>query len=521
MVDPISLQPRTQDAIGQATMAARSRPGLPLDLLDDIARRLQFVCVIIFATSAANLFISNLTGIEVNRSVRIVLLATMWLVAGAVFVVARRRLLSAEWLLRIGMAFEVFTAAWLSVSSVELSWFTAERVTILWSSVAVWVLIYPVIVPSRPKTTLVTSILAAVTEPAAVFVFVAAGVGQLPSAETFIRHLWPHVVAVALAVAISGVIYRLGEKLSHARQMGSYQLETKLGQGGMGEVWKGTHRMLARPAAVKLISPDRLGADAVAAEKALRRFEREAQATSQLRSPHTIGIYDFGLSRDGTFYYVMELLDGLDLQSLVDDHGTQPEERVVHILRHACHSLYEAHLAGLIHRDIKPGNLFLCRYGVDLDFVKVLDFGIVKQQEVAGPAGAQLTAVDMIAGTPAFLPPEMGLAEQSVDGRADLYSLGCVAYWLLTGRLVFEGMNAMATIVSHIHDAPEPISRRTEQPVHADLEAIIMRCLAKKPDDRPQDALELYRLLGELDIAGKWTDERAAEWWEKNRPKTA
>jgi len=519
MVDPISLQPRTHDAIGQATIAARGRPSLPLDLLDDVARRLQFVCVIVFATSMANVFISNLTGIEVNRALRIIMLPTMWLVAGAVFVVARRKLLSAEWLLWIGMAFEVFIAAWISVSSVELSWFTAERVTILWSSVAVWVLVYPIIVPSKPKTTLVTSVFAAATEPAAVLAFVAAGVGSMPSASTFVRHLWPNVVAVVLAVAISGVIYRLGEKLTRARQMGSYQLDTKLGQGGMGEVWKGTHRMLARPAAVKLISPDRLGADQALAEKALRRFEREAQATSQLRSPHTIEVYDFGLSRDGTFYYVMELLDGLDLQSLVENHGTQPDERVVHILRQACHSLYEAHLAGLIHRDIKPGNLFLCRYGIDLDFVKVLDFGIVKQQEVAGPPGAQLTAVDMIAGTPAFLAPEMGIAQQDVDGRADLYSLGCVGYWLLTGQLLFEGLNAMATIVAHVHDEPVPISQRAEKPVDPGLEAIIMRCLAKKPADRPQDARELYRLLGDLDIAGKWTDEQAAEWWAKNRPR--
>jgi len=519
MVDPISLQPRTQEAIGQATQAARARPKMPLDLLQDVARRLQFVCVVVFGLSFANIFISNLTGVPVNRSVRIVVFLVVWLVTAATFYIARKGNLSAEWLLRIGMAFEVFVAAAISVLIVELTWFAGERVGILWSGVAVWVILYPMVVPNSPKATLITAIIAASTEPLAVFAFAAAGIGQLPEAQIFLRYLWPNAVAVVLAALMSGVIYQLGQKLSRAREMGSYKLENKLGEGGMGEVWKGTHRLLARPAAVKLISPDRLGADTAAAEKALRRFEREAQATSQLRSPHTIGIYDFGLSRDGTFYYVMEMLDGLDLQSLVDDHGTQTDERVVHILRQACHSLYEAHLGGLIHRDIKPGNLFLCRYGVDLDFVKVLDFGIVKQQEVAGPAGAQLTAVDMIAGTPAFLPPEMGLAEQHVDGRADLYSLGCVGYWLLTGQLLFEGMNAMATIVSHIHDEPEPISTRAGRQVHSGLEALIMRCLAKKPDDRPQDARDLYRLLGELDIAGKWTDERAAEWWEKNRPK--
>ena len=232
--------------------------------------------------------------------------------------------------------------------------------------------------------------------------------------------------------------------------MGSYHLEDLLGKGGMGEVWKATHRFLARSAAVKLIMPSALGAkDEAAAQVTLRRFEREAQTTASLRSPHTIELYDFGVSRDGTFYYVMELLDGLDLQTLVAKHGPQPPERVVFLLRQACHSLYEAHKAGLVHRDIKPANIFMCRYGTDLDFVKVLDFGIVKREQMAGKEEAQLTAVGMISGTPAYLAPEMALAEGPTDGRADLYALGCVGYWLLTGQLVFDKANAMAMVVAH------------------------------------------------------------------------
>jgi serine/threonine-protein kinase len=259
-----------------------------------------------------------------------------------------------------------------------------------------------------------------------------------------------------------------------------------------------------------------LGAvDAEATNIILKRFEREAQATAALRSPHTVELYDFGIARDGTFYYVMEMLEGLDLQSLVFDYGVQPPERVVRLLRQACHSLYEAHRGGLVHRDIKPANIFICQYGMDLDFVKVLDFGIVKQVEIDGKQDSQLTQVGAISGTPAFMAPEMALGEGEIDGRADIYALGCVAYWLLTAQTVFEKPSALGMIVAHTNETPMPISGRTPAPVPETLERVIMQCLAKKPEDRPQTTMELSHMLAELKLEPQWTAERAGQWWQE------
>jgi serine/threonine-protein kinase len=244
------------------------------------------------------------------------------------------------------------------------------------------------------------------------------------------------------------------------------------------------------------------------------RFEREAQVTAALRSPHTIELYDFGVSGDGTFYYVMELLDGLDLQTLVEEHGPQPPERVVKILRQACHSLHEAHLAGITHRDIKPANIFLCRYGTDLDFVKVLDFGLVKHL-AAEKGDGQLTQEGVIAGTPAFLPPEMGMGQGNIDGQTDLYALGCVAYWLLSGQLVFEQSSSMAMVVSHARDVPPPLSERTDQALPEGLERIVMRCLEKEPANRPANAKALADALEVVEIVDVWTPEREKAWWDE------
>jgi serine/threonine-protein kinase len=299
--------------------------------------------------------------------------------------------------------------------------------------------------------------------------------------------------------------------------MGSYELTDLLGRGGMGEVWQGKHRLLTRDAAVKLIHPKALGAqDEDKAMTVLKRFEREAQATAVLRSPHTIEVYDFGIARDGTFYYVMELLNGLDLHELVEKFGPQPPSRVVHILKQACHSLHEAHVGGLVHRDIKPSNLFLCRYGLDADFTKVLDFGIVKQQVEEREGAGQLTEVGMVSGTPAFLSPEAVVEDVKLDGRADLYALGCVGYWLLTGQLVFDKPSPMGLVMAHTNEQPVPISERTANEVPADLEKVLMSCLAKDPTDRPRDAHQLALLLGNVASAGDWTQEAAGAWWAEH-----
>ncbi len=243
--------------------------------------------------------------------------------------------------------------------------------------------------------------------------------------------------------------------ISPGARLGSYEVLSLLGAGGMGQVWRAKHLMLDRPAAVKLIRPESLGPEAgVQAETLLRRFEREAKATSALRSPHTVQIYDFGTTEDGTFYYAMELLEGRDLKSLVEQHGPLPAERVIYILRQVCESLAEAHRNGLIHRDIKPANIFLAEVAFKYDFVKVLDFGLVKQTPGTGWKGSRLTIEGAVAGTPAFMAPELIKGSSKIDERVDIYSLGCVAYGLLTGQLVFEGNTPLQIIAAHLEQQP-------------------------------------------------------------------
>ena len=246
---------------------------------------------------------------------------------------------------------------------------------------------------------------------------------------------------------------RMGRRLREARDLGSYELEERLGEGGMGEVWRAKHRLLARPAAIKLVQPEMLGADGSADSRlALQRFESEAQATAALTSPHTIRLFDFGATDDGRFYYVMELLDGRDMAALVGEFGPLPVPRVLFLLRQVCHSLAEAHSRGLVHRDIKPANIFVCRMGLDADVVKVLDFGLVQsaERDPAQDLTQTLATLQGVVGTPAFMAPEMIVGDRAVDHRADLYALGCVAYFLLTGEHVFQGGTHMQSLIDHV-----------------------------------------------------------------------
>jgi serine/threonine protein kinase len=323
----------------------------------------------------------------------------------------------------------------------------------------------------------------------------------------------PNYLCAAIAPVISHIITRLGREVRKAREMGSYVLGDIIGHGGMGEVWQATHRFLARPAAIKLIKPVVLGAGTKAqAEVLVQRFRREARAAANLRSPHTIQLYDFGVASDGTFYYVMELLNGLDLQTLVSKYGPVSPARAIHILQQACESLAEAHDRGLIHRDIKPANIQVCRMGHYFDYVKVLDFGLVKSLGPAGEADPGLTAPNVVSGTPAYLSPESALGEE-VDQRTDIYALGCVAYWMLTGRLVFEAPSAMQIISRHLHTPPEPLSRHSPVPLPGDLEEVVLGCLAKQPSERPASARDLCDRLGEC-VEKPWTREDARLWWE-------
>jgi len=279
--------------------------------------------------------------------------------------------------------------------------------------------------------------------------------------------------------------------------------------------------MLARPAAIKLIRPSfaRDGRGAVS-EEAVRRFEREAQVIARLRSPHTVELFDFGMAADGAFYYVMELLDGLDADSLLRRFGPTPPERAIYLLRQVCHSLSEAQSCGLVHRDIKPANIFVCRYGEEYDFVKVLDFGIVRAVHDAANPNPVHTRENAVQGTPAFIAPEQAMGAD-LDGRADIYATGCVAYWLLTGQFVFTAETPMGLLVQHAQTPAAPPSARTDQPIPPALDHLVLSCLAKDPAQRPQSARELSRRLAEVEGAGAWTQDRAREWWTSHQLATA
>ena len=316
------------------------------------------------------------------------------------------------------------------------------------------------------------------------------------------------------------VVYSLGTEVTRARELGSYRLEYRLGEGGMGEVWRASHRLLARPAAIKLIRSSVPRTAAALPDDMRRRFEREAQVIAQLRSPHTVTLFDFGVAEEGSFYYVMELLDGIDADALIKRFGPIPAERVVHILRQMCHSLSEADSCGLVHRDIKPANIFLCRYGEDHDFVKVLDFGLAKAvNETSSETQTAITIQDVIQGTPAFIAPEQALGGADVDARADIYSTGCVAYWLLTGQPVFTADTAMKTLLAHVHTPPEPPSSRTPAPIPSDLDALVLSCLAKDREHRPKSARDLLQQLDAIPLLQPWTEARAREWWSAHLPR--
>jgi serine/threonine-protein kinase len=507
----------------------RARP-LADDLLAEAARRLQILAVVMIGLW----FVDVLWGLTLVKALRgtpfahllpeelgavhVLVIAGGLALSVAVLLVARSGRLEPERLLDLGLVYMVLMA--MLVAAVQ----TAETVRgagqnglhVSW--VCIWILLYPAIVPNTPRKILIASLLAAVMDPLAINAFALAEYGRTAPAVIWLLYV-PSYVCAFLAVLPARIVVRLREKVEQARELGSYHLEKMLGRGGMGEVWRARHRLLARPAAVKIIRSDTVGAASPEDARAvLRRFEREAQATAALRSPHTVQVFDFGLGRDGTFYYVMEMLDGLDLDSLVRRFGPLPAARVRHLLVQACHSLYDAHRSGLIHRDVKPANLFACRMGQDCDFVKVLDFGLVKAATQSTGADTLATAGQVATGTPATMAPEQIVVSRPQDHRLDLYALGCVAYWLLTGQLVFDTGSNLEMLVKHAKEDPVPPSRRTELPIPPDLERVVLQCLEKDPDRRPADARELARLLRACAIPDTWDGDAAREWWGIHLP---
>ena len=381
--------------------------------------------------------------------------------------------------------------------------------------VTAWVMFFPLVLPVGLRPSVWGMLFSAASAPIGFAALVWAGYSDAQPVSIL---LWtsPTFIAAGIMIVPLRITHRLTSEAEKARVFGSYRLVERLGEGGMGEVWSAEHRLLARPAAIKIIRTGRLGVDPDLRALTLGRFRQEAQAIAELQSPHTVGLYDFGVNGAGAPYLVMELLAGMDLSTLVQRHGPLPAARVVHLLRHACRSLGEAHHRGLIHRDIKPSNLWVGPFAGEPDFLKVLDFGLVKS--LGGrETGEQLvlTQDGAINGTPTFLPPEVARGASSIDGRADLYALGCVAWYLLTGAHVFERPTAMGHILAHLEAAPDAAELR-RRGVPGPLEAVVLECLAKAPDERAEGAEQLELRLGAVAASCglAWSRSDARAWWD-------
>jgi serine/threonine-protein kinase len=440
---------------------------------------------------------------------------------GVAVVVSSSRL-SWKTKLHIGLVFEVAGSYGIALAQyLEVPDVVRSQPAILHvlspSWVAVWMMLYSTVVPMPPHKTLI-ALIASASAPVVVLwsSLQANHLGHLmPPGMFFVHHVLPYMICVGMAHASARVVYRMGADVARAQDLGSYRLIERLGEGGMGEVWRASHQMLARPAAIKFIRPSAMaGVSPGEAATMLRRFEREARVTASLTSAHTVDLYDFGAADDGSFYYVMELLDGLDCDDLVRRHGPLPPARIVRLLTQACESLDEAHRRGLIHRDVKPANLYVCRSGTRYDFVKVLDFGLVAERGAPDASDTRLTRPDRTVGTPQFMPPEIALGKP-VDGRTDLYALGCVAYWLATGRLVFSGETFYDLVAKHMNETPEAPSRHAPHALPAELDATILACLEKDPARRPGTAGELARRLRAVPLGDCWGDDEAEAWWLK------
>lgn len=505
--------------------ASISTPGLPADLLSQSADRVRVVALLYaFAYFMSDPFQSLMFGTA--RKAYVSSLATWGPSAIAIpmaLVVAlfiRSPRLPVSWVTYISLAFEVVGSYGIAASE-YLSYNFVPSGPLGLSWVAVWTLLFTIVVPAPPRLAMRAALASVSAAP--VMIWISLHVRSQSFHPTWQQFLFvvvlPYVLVAGMAFIGARVVYSLGTEVRRARELGSYRLVERIGSGGMGEVWRARHSLLARPSAIKLIRPTHAedGVSAVS-DEARRRFEREAQAIAGLRSPHTVTLFDFGIAVDGVFYYVMELLDGIDADTLVQRHGPIPADRAIHVLRQVCHSLSEAESHGLVHRDIKPANIFLCRYGEEYDFVKVLDFGIVKAARDRDEAKMTLTSDLVVRGTPAFIAPEQALGESALDGRADIYATGCVAYWLLTGRLVFTADTPMGLLVHHAKTMPTPLSAVSELPIPAKLEQTVMSCLAKNPADRPQSARELSRLLADAQSSSGWSHDQARDWWALHEP---
>jgi len=500
---------------------------LPDDLLEESRKRIGvaglaiaaiWFVIIAFIEIAGRFFASSLPNVEATwpEPGRYFAIAGILAGLGLAFV-ARRVGPKSHWLRDAAAILMIVTCLMLAILESRIPITQPGRLS--WVNVVI--LLYPLIVTESPRRTLVVSLLAALTVPVALLMARLRGVALPRETISVVVLVIPPFLSAAIAVLPARLIRRLGQAVKEAREIGAYRLGKLLGEGGMGQVFYATHQLLARPAAVKLIRPDNIkGVSAETARTAMERFRREAAAAAALTSPHTIALYDFGPTGDGSFFYAMELLSGMSLEDMGKKFGALPGERVVYLLRQACLSLAEAHRRNLVHRDIKPSNLFACRAGVEVDFVKVLDFGLVKENVASESADMQLTAADALTGTPAFMAPELALGDPDVDYRVDIYALGCTAYWLLTGDLPFYATNTVQMLFKQANEPPPRPSAKARYPVSEALDDVVLACMAKAPNDRPADAEALITMLDAVHFDSPWTPALARDWWEEHAPST-
>jgi serine/threonine-protein kinase len=513
------IGPAARSTPGASGRASTAHGTLPPDLLREASRRLGIMSLLaavlwLVGTGLGHLAENAMSGGRLpwrTFAVTDAIAALSIALSLSLFAYTRRSTRTPQFILDLGLVYLVLMAFDIGLL---FHWNGVPHGTLVQPQIS-WigaiVLVFAAIVPNAPLKILTAGLVAVSMNPVSMLIARARGTWDFGPASNVVLMHYPDYLLVGVAVVISQVVTKLGQQVTRAREMGSYELGELLGRGGMGEVYRATHRMLARPAAIKLIRPEMLSGADEDAQLAVRRFRREAEAAANLRSPHTVEIYDFGVTDDGTLYYVMELLEGLDLETLVRRHGPLPASRVVHIVQQVCDSLEEAHTSGLVHRDIKPANIHVGRVGLQEDFVKVLDFGLVKPAAVALGEHSLGTAAGLTPGTPAYMAPEVALGEHA-DGRADLYALGCVAYYLLTGKLVFEAENLFQVVVKHLQDEPDPPSRRTALPVPASLDAVVLACLVKDRGNRMRTAGELRRALDGAGLPA-WGGDQAAQWW--------
>ena len=442
------------------------------------------------------------------------------LVAGALWAVAQWSgplpVRALEWLEAIGTLFMCAFFALMGVGFVQAHFAVAQDPMhgLFGAFLACSYVLFSraVAVPSTPaRTLIVTSV--ALLPMAAASAYAPAG-ANVPGIHltAFIDVTTWCIAAIAMMVVASRVIFGLRAEVDKVKRLGQYTLEGKLGEGGMGVVYRASHAMLRRPTAIKILRPE------IAGEDALRRFEREVQLTASLSHPSTVAIFDYGRTPQGLFYYAMEYLDGLNLEQLVRADGPQPPARVAHILRQICGALGEAHGVGLIHRDVKPANIILSERGGMPDVAKVVDFGLVKSFEAAGSnVDLEVTSANLLVGTPLYMAPEAIGGGTALDGRSDLYALGAVGYFLLTGTPVFQAKSVVEVFAHHLHTPPDPPSLRNGNHVPDDLERVILRCLAKRPGERYDNARALQHALDRCAESSPWDGDLALQWWAASR----